>query len=71
MTSAAVKWPLGYNALISNTSGNNNTAVGMTALDSNATGNNNTASGFGALFNSTGSNNVAVGRRWEWDHHGQ
>ena len=40
---------LGEAALVSNTTGINNTANGFFALFSNTTGNNNTANGFGAL----------------------
>ena len=46
---------------MSNTVGNNNTAVGDRALPNNSAGNNNTAVGLEALQTSTGSNNIAVG----------
>jgi hypothetical protein len=50
------------NALLSNTTGQNNTASGYQALYSNTTGNYNTADGLDALFsNTTGSNNTAYG----------
>ena len=47
---------LGDEALISNTTGNENTATGASALTSNTTGSDNTATGaFTLLSNSTGS----------------
>jgi trimeric autotransporter adhesin len=50
------------NALLSNTTGNNNTANGVFALNTNTTGVNNTANGWQALFaNTTGNNNTANG----------
>jgi hypothetical protein len=50
-------------ALLSNTIGLSNTALGMQALVNNISGNDNTASGMGALLaNNTGSSNVANGR---------
>jgi hypothetical protein len=54
---------VGYEALLSNTSGYSNTAIGYGALYHNNTGgNNNTALGTYALFSTvTGSNNTAVG----------
>jgi hypothetical protein len=52
----------GYQALISNTTGTQNTATGGQALQSNTIGNNNTANGIGALSSNTaGNNNTAVG----------
>jgi trimeric autotransporter adhesin len=52
----------GDGALISNTTGTQNTASGFQALYSNTTGNNNTASGQGALYyNTTGNYNSASG----------
>jgi hypothetical protein len=52
----------GYQALLSNTTGNLNTANGDLALASNSTGDNNTANGFEALFHNTaGSSNIALG----------
>jgi hypothetical protein len=53
---------LGYQALISNTTGNNNTASGAGALSNNTTGSDNTASGYLALdHNITGNYNTASG----------
>ena len=53
---------VGFNALLSNTSGANNTANGANALGSNTTGGNNTANGSSALVsNTTGGNNTATG----------
>jgi len=53
---------VGYEAFLSNTSGNYNTAVGFQALLSNTTGYQNTASGYGALaLNTTGAYNTADG----------
>jgi len=50
------------NALVSNTTGNDNTASGLDSLRRNTTGNFNTAYGSGTLaYNTTGSNNTAVG----------
>jgi len=56
---------LGYNALLSNTSGVSNTAVGAGALTANTTGPNNTAVGKDALAAHNGSvgQNTAVGTR--------
>jgi hypothetical protein len=55
---------LGYQALISNTSGINNTAIGYEALRYNTQGASNTASGYQALyFNQTGSHNTASGEQ--------
>jgi hypothetical protein len=49
-------------ALVSLTTGANNTATGFQALTSNTTGSNNTANGFGALFsNIAGDFNTAIG----------
>jgi hypothetical protein len=48
--------------MLSNTTGNNNAALGRAALFANTTGTNNVAVGDGALTdNTTGSNNVAIG----------
>jgi len=53
---------MGLNALLSNTTGNNNTAYGNQSLNSNTTGNYNTALGMQALINLTAAdNNTAVG----------
>jgi hypothetical protein len=53
---------VGYQALLSNTTGNDNTASGAYTLNSNTTGSNNTANGFEALrSNTTGSHNTANG----------
>jgi hypothetical protein len=50
------------NALLSNTTGNDNTATGVNALASNTVGGHNAATGFGALQNNTaGASNTAVG----------
>jgi hypothetical protein len=50
------------NALFSNTTANNNTAIGRVALARNTTGIANTALGADALFNNTtGSGNIALG----------
>jgi hypothetical protein len=55
---------LGYQALVHNTTGYNNTASGVQALESNTTGGNNTASGVQALYNNTyGSYNTASGQQ--------
>ena len=52
----------GDGALVSNTTGSENTASGAAALFSNTTGHGNTASGVGALYsNTTGYNNTASG----------
>ena len=52
----------GFHALLSNTIGSGNTAIGNQALRNNTTGNVNTAIGFQALFsNTTGGNNTAIG----------
>ncbi len=54
---------LGYDALISNTTGSQNNAIGTYALRHNTTGTYNTAIGVNALhYNTTGSNNTAIGR---------
>ena len=51
-----------FQALLANTTGINNVAVGSRPLEANTTGINNTASGVGALYaNTTGINNTAVG----------
>src|SRR5213078_435333 len=53
---------IGFNALLSNTTGYFNTANGGFALYSNTTGNYNTANGFNALYNNTtGTYNTANG----------
>jgi hypothetical protein len=53
---------VGYQALMSNTTGYSNTANGCQALMSNTTGYNNTANGYQALMsNTTGYSNLAVG----------
>lgn len=52
---------IGYKALFSNTSGQNNKAFGYQALYSNTTGYSNTAIGDAALFSNNGNSNVAVG----------
>jgi trimeric autotransporter adhesin len=53
---------MGFEALLSNTSGVNNTATGYRALKNNTTAPNNTATGFQAmLFNQTGDSNTATG----------
>lgn len=53
---------LGYQALVSNTSGGTNTAVGTSALYYNTTGGDNTAIGTNALLvNTTGIRNTAIG----------
>src|SRR5437016_5239620 len=48
-------------ALISLTTGVNNTATGFQALLNNTTGSNNTATGAGTLFANTGDQNTATG----------
>src|SRR5215471_4660385 len=52
---------LGDDALISNTTGFNNTATGFAALYSNTFGQDNTATGSAALFSNTGFHNTANG----------
>ena len=53
---------VGYNALVANTTGTNNTSMGSASLDANTTGSNNTALGYSALgANTTSSDNTAVG----------
>jgi len=53
---------LGYEAMKSTTTGDQNTATGCMALYSNTTGNYNTASGFRALYSNTEGNfNTAIG----------
>jgi hypothetical protein len=55
-----VQW--GWDALTSNTSGNDNTALGNSALSNNFTGNDNTALGYAAGNNlTTGDNNIDIG----------
>ena len=52
----------GYNALLKNTSGIRNTAMGVSALTANSSGSENTAIGFNSLFtNTTGIDNTATG----------
>jgi hypothetical protein len=52
----------GLNALVNNTDGYNNNAIGDLALQKNTIGNNNTAIGYNALnSNTSGSNNIANG----------
>jgi hypothetical protein len=52
----------GTDALLSNTTGTNDSAFGVSALERNTTGYNNTAAGWDALlFNTTGYNNTATG----------
>lgn len=52
---------LGFETLISSTSGSNNTAIGTYALTLLTTGGNNVAIGSGALKNNNGSANIAIG----------
>jgi hypothetical protein len=53
---------MGYAAMLFNTIGNRNAAVGYWALYNNTTGNNNTANGYSALVNNTtGNDNIALG----------
>src|SRR5207249_4800887 len=53
---------IGFNALLSNTTGSSNTASGISALGVNTTGSDNTASGTFALgSNTSGAFNTAVG----------
>jgi hypothetical protein len=53
---------MGYYALLDNTTGHENVAIGVNALNANQTGRDNTALGDNAIFNATsGSFNVAVG----------
>jgi hypothetical protein len=53
---------IGFNALVSDTTGNGNMAAGALALFSNTTGAGNTASGENALLNNvTGGGNTAIG----------
>ena len=53
---------MGLNALLNNTTGNDNAATGADALVSNTTGSENTANGYQALTNNTsGRANTAVG----------
>jgi len=51
----------GYDALVENTTGSNNTAAGFIALSSNKTGSNNIAIGYEAGQNVTGSYNIDIG----------
>jgi hypothetical protein len=61
-SSADADTAIGFSALFSNTTGNNNTATGNSALFSNTTGGANTATGLGALTsNTTGNFNTATG----------
>jgi hypothetical protein len=50
-----------YSALLGNTSGHHNTAMGAAALFNNIDGDFNTAVGSGALVNTSGSRNIAIG----------
>ena len=60
--SVATNIAVGSGALLTNTTGNQNTAVGLNTLRQNTTGIHNTAVGVNALYyNTTGSNNTAVG----------
>jgi hypothetical protein len=53
---------IGFNAFISNTTGNSNTAIGLSSLRGNTTGFSNTASGVSSLRgNTTGFSNTASG----------
>lgn len=53
---------IGYQSLLSNTTGCQNTANGYASLYFNTTGNSNTANGYASLYsNTTGSNNTALG----------
>jgi hypothetical protein len=53
---------MGASALLNNTIGGRNTAIGRSALSLNTTGNFNTANGYQALFNNTTGNfNIALG----------
>jgi hypothetical protein len=53
---------MGYNSLLSNTTGNYNIGIGMFSLNSNTTGTSNTAIGWQSLYsNTTSSNTTAVG----------
>jgi hypothetical protein len=55
---------MGYQTLLSNTTGTGNTAFGFQALRNNGVGNNNTAVGYQALRNNGGGNrNTAIGYR--------
>jgi hypothetical protein len=61
--SIASNTAVGFQALFSNTTGNENTAVGLEALYSNTSGQMNTATGRQALYNNTtGNDNTANGR---------
>ena len=61
-TTGSTNVAVGYNAMIANTEGGANTAVGGYAGDAITTGNYNTAVGYGALSTATTtSNNTAVG----------
>jgi hypothetical protein len=52
---------MGAGALLSNTSGTQNTATGSAALSTNNIGNSNTATGSNALRSNTGNSNTAMG----------
>jgi len=52
---------IGYNAMVSNTSGGYNSAIGINALYSLTTGIQNTAVGVEALYSTNGSNNAGIG----------
>jgi len=63
-TNTSYNTAVGYNTLISNTTGSYNSAFGRGALRYNSTGNYNTASGLQALnSNTTGNNNTSFGAR--------
>ncbi|MEW4924107.1 hypothetical protein [Algibacter sp. 2305UL17-15] len=52
---------IGYQSLILNTDGSNNTVLGYRSLVGNVSGTNNTAIGTAALQNNTSNNNTAIG----------
>ena len=53
----------GYQALVANTTGNENVASGYQALSSNISGSGNTAIGYRALKDNTNHNNTAIGKQ--------
>jgi hypothetical protein len=59
--SASENTAVGYQAMISNTTGTANVALGQTALRENLTGSYNTAVGWDAMKNAHGDHNVALG----------
>jgi hypothetical protein len=62
--SVATNTGVGYQSLVSNTTGGGNSATGYRALYSNTTGFGNSANGYQALYyNDTGGSNIAVGYR--------